>query len=204
MEATIKKHFTPDAVVMELANGNAVLLSKNRNDKPTIQHYTELKSGINKGKLKLIEGYYFETEESRSSWVSKLETKVLQIIADKNKKKQILDEAKKSEHPFKVGSILYASWGYEQTNINFYEVIEVNKQKVVLREIKGERMKYCFRGSYGGLKPLAGEFTGEAFSKIVKARVWDEKVSFHIGMEVRGNLYNYDAGEEGVYFSDGY
>lgn len=29
--------------------------------------------------------------------------------------------------PLKVGDILYSSWGYDQTNIDFYKVIEITK-----------------------------------------------------------------------------
>ena len=38
------------------------------------------------------------------------------------------------------GSILYASWGWEQTNINFYQVIERKGAKtLILREVKANR-----------------------------------------------------------------
>lgn len=35
----------------------------------------------------------------------------------------------------KVGDILYASWGYEQTNVDFYEVVEVSGQSATIRKI---------------------------------------------------------------------
>lgn len=39
-------------------------------------------------------------------------------------------------HTLKVGDILYSSWGYEQTNVNFYQVVELKgKNSVVVREI---------------------------------------------------------------------
>ena len=42
-------------------------------------------------------------------------------------------------HTLKVGDILYSSWGYDQTNINFYQVTRiVGKQSVEVREINSE------------------------------------------------------------------
>lgn len=39
-------------------------------------------------------------------------------------------------HNFKTGDILYSSWGYDQTNINFYQVTKlVGKTMVELREV---------------------------------------------------------------------
>lgn len=35
------------------------------------------------------------------------------------------------KHSFKVGDILYSSWGYEQTNIDFYQVAELNGSSMI-------------------------------------------------------------------------
>ena len=42
-------------------------------------------------------------------------------------------EAVENECGAKVGDVLYSSWGYEQTNYNFYEVIAVTKKTVTLK-----------------------------------------------------------------------
>ena len=43
------------------------------------------------------------------------------------------------QHSLEVGSILYSSWGYDQTNIDFYEVVEVvGKKSVKIRAIASE------------------------------------------------------------------
>ena len=49
--------------------------------------------------------------------------------------------ARKSErsaftHTLKPGDILYASWGYDQTNIDFYQVTATTKKTVTFRELK--------------------------------------------------------------------
>ncbi len=38
-------------------------------------------------------------------------------------------------NPYKLGDILHHSWGYDQTNCDFYQVVEVKKASVVLRPI---------------------------------------------------------------------
>jgi hypothetical protein len=39
---------------------------------------------------------------------------------------------------FKVGDILSSSWGYDQTNITFYQVLKVTPKTVTVREIRKE------------------------------------------------------------------
>lgn len=39
---------------------------------------------------------------------------------------------KTAAHIYKVGDILYSSWGYDQTNINFYEVVKATASTVTL------------------------------------------------------------------------
>lgn len=42
------------------------------------------------------------------------------------------------QNPYKVGDILHHSWGYDQTNCDFYQVVEVKNASVVLRKIAAE------------------------------------------------------------------
>lgn len=42
------------------------------------------------------------------------------------------------QNPYKLGDILHHSWGYDQTNCDFYQVVEVKKASVVLRKIGSE------------------------------------------------------------------
>lgn len=41
------------------------------------------------------------------------------------------------KHDIKVGDIFYNSWGWEQTNIDFYQVISTTAKTITLRQIKG-------------------------------------------------------------------
>lgn len=44
------------------------------------------------------------------------------------------------KNPYNVGDILHHSWGYDQTNCDFYQVVEVKKASVVLRKIGATRV----------------------------------------------------------------
>ncbi len=41
----------------------------------------------------------------------------------------------------KVGDIFVESWGYDQTNINFYEVVDVTRSSVRIVEIQKSRVE---------------------------------------------------------------
>ena len=42
---------------------------------------------------------------------------------------------KEYEHGFKVGDVLYADWGYEQTNLDFFQVVKVSESSVWVKEV---------------------------------------------------------------------
>lgn len=63
----------------------------------------------------------------------------------------------------RVGDIYVVSWGYEQTNVDFYEVVALKgKKTAVVREIAGE---YIGGFSYQGKKRACrGEYIGPAYT----------------------------------------
>lgn len=77
-----------------------------------------------------------------------------------------------------VGSVLTSSWGYDQTNIDFYEVVGVSpsRQSVTIRPIAQRSVPDQWM--QGTCWPLAGEYTGpESTHRVgegesVKVRDW--------------------------------
>ena len=66
-----------------------------------------------------------------------------------------------------VGDILSSSWGYDQTNVNFYEVVRATTKTVWLRE-RGKAIS-----SGNGLSPMAGYATladGFVSDKLIQCR----------------------------------
>ena len=46
------------------------------------------------------------------------------------------------KHNIKPGDIFYNSWGYEQTNIDFYQVVKTTAKTITLRKIKSKSVDY--------------------------------------------------------------
>ena len=66
-----------------------------------------------------------------------------------------------------VGDIFVSSWGYEQTNVTFYQVLSVHgKKTVTVREIRANSE---YTDSMVGFKtPVLNDFTGECFKRQIK------------------------------------
>lgn len=78
------------------------------------------------------------------------------------------EERKSFVHTLKVDDILVSSWGYDQTNVDFYQVIEVKNKRVVIREIGGSMSyKDGYSSMSGFISPTPNEFVGEPIEKLV-------------------------------------
>ncbi|MEX9892495.1 hypothetical protein AB7W78_18940 [Providencia rettgeri] len=66
-----------------------------------------------------------------------------------------------------VNDVFVSSWGYEQTNVNFYQVISLHgKKTVTVREIRAETI---FDSSMSGKKkPILNDFIGEPLRRQIK------------------------------------
>ena len=115
-------------------NGYKVELSTNIKGKPVAKLYKLLTAGKNKDTYKLLKGYYFSNDERREQWVKEQINSIKGRIADTAKANESKKEAIAS-HTFKVGDCLYQSWGYDQTNIDFFEVVAVLPKSVKILPI---------------------------------------------------------------------
>lgn len=88
-------------------------------------------------------------------------------------------------NPFKLGDVLHYSWGWEQTNPEFYQVVEVKNKTVILREI-GQIVQAGMTDSQAMADyrlPEFDKFIGEPIKKLVQPS-YDGKsgsVSFDYG-----------------------
>jgi hypothetical protein len=71
-------------------------------------------------------------------------------------------------HGFTVGTVLSGSWGYDQTNIEFYEVTKViGKATVEIREIAREQIETL--SMQGKCVPVPGQYLGAAQTRRVNS-----------------------------------
>lgn len=117
-------------------------------------------------------------------------------------RKQYLETKKKQQeeknnfvHGLKVGDIMVCSWGYEQTNIDFYQVTEVRGKNVIIREIASKIVEG--QGSpTERVTAVPNHFIGEPMTKrpggttghpsvkvhsFASAHLWDGKPEYQTG-----------------------
>ncbi|ANG86368.1 hypothetical protein [Microbacterium aurantiacum] len=68
--------------------------------------------------------------------------------------------------PLTVGAILVSRWGYDQTNVDYYEVVSATPKTVTLRAIRS-RVTGDAGFTAEHVAPVPGEYTGEAFRRKV-------------------------------------
>jgi len=75
---------------------------------------------------------------------------------------ETVDNSSQNQVP-KPGDIFYTSWGYEQTNIDFYQIISVKNKTATICKIGSDR-KYT-GPMCGECSPVKDKFVGEPFQK---------------------------------------
>jgi len=78
--------------------------------------------------------YRFKNEEQRQAEVTKTFKNVSDRLERKNQAKASKAIAS-ANHGVKVGDVFRSSWGYDQTNIDYYEVIAVTGKTATICEI---------------------------------------------------------------------
>lgn len=80
--------------------------------------------------------YKFKTAERMAEHIDKFFAHYAEMVEYKANEKAKA-EAKKAEAAknLKIGDIYYSSWGYDQTNVDFYKVLEVKKSSAVIVKV---------------------------------------------------------------------
>lgn len=68
-------------------------------------------------------------------------------------------ERKEAQHGLEVGDIVCSVWGYEQTNVTFFEVVRVpSGRSATLRELEAERVEDAPHSMTGTATPKPGQY----------------------------------------------
>jgi hypothetical protein len=131
-----------------------VYLYTNHNGKPTAIAYTGKSS-------KPSFHYNFKDEERRMEYINEKINNRLEIKKTNDEwKERMKKENEALINEVKVGDIFYSSWGYEQTNVDFYQVIAKNKSMLTLKELNSELAEGTGIDQ-GYLKPLKDNFCND-------------------------------------------
>jgi hypothetical protein len=79
--------------------------------------------------------YSYRTEAQRREYVTQW---LASVRALQERKANERSERSEWVNPLKVGDILHTSWGYDQTNVEFYAVTRMSGRRVWVREIAAD------------------------------------------------------------------
>lgn len=98
-----------------------------------------------------------------------------------------------------IGDIYYTEWGYDQTNVDFYQVVQLKgKHTVVLRQLEAKRG--LSGASYNGLtRPIRDAYKANAKPITIRTKYEDHELCMYIKQNrLRfvefGKLYDYSVG----------
>jgi hypothetical protein len=111
--------------------------------------------------------YMFRDEAQRDKEV----TRTITSYQNAQKSKADAAAAKKAfQHSFQVGDFLYSSWGYDQTNVDFYQVIKVPSPKsIVVREVGKKIVRESGTSEY--VVPRPNAFVSDSKAKTARVSV---------------------------------
>lgn len=105
--------------------------------------------------------YSFKTEEQQKGWI---ETQITLLTADEKQALIREEELMKKRALIKEGDIFYSSWGYDQTNVDYYVVLEINNSIFTLQQL-GKENFYTQSSMSGVCAPDINNKIGEPFKK---------------------------------------
>ena len=121
--------------------------------------------------------YRFKSIEQRLAEVDKTIKNVSERLERKNQAKASKAVAT-ANHGVKVGDVFRSSWGYDQTNIDYYEVIAVTGKTATICEIGCLSEETL--SMQGNCVPLMGAFKGKPFKKLIQKRSIESTAYFNL------------------------
>jgi hypothetical protein len=108
---------------------------------------------------------YARTEAEREKLVKRYVDNRRDVLERRRKRQE---EQRQFKHDLQVGDILSSSWGYDQTNVDFYEVIGVTDKSVKIREVAQKVVRSSPPQDY--VVAIPGKFIGAPMTKRVGTR----------------------------------
>lgn len=102
--------------------------------------------------------YRFPTEAARDLYVERIKAEEDVRQSQRNAKQAVNNE-------FQVGDILHYSWGFEQTNCDFFQVVGLTPRGVKIRPIESSRVTNTGNDMSGKFMPVPDHFTGPVLLK---------------------------------------
>tara|TARA_R110001632_G_scaffold77851_1_gene175157 strand:+ start:769 stop:1320 length:552 start_codon:yes stop_codon:yes gene_type:complete len=108
--------------------------------------------------------YAFKSEERREAYIEEFFKDLAERAESKAERKAAAKAIKeKAANEMKVGDIYCSSWGYDQTNVDFYKIVEVKKSSAVIVRVGSKTV--LDNGSYTEVVPAPEHEIGEPMLK---------------------------------------
>ena len=128
--------------------------------------------------------YVFNSEASRQKQIDDTVAARRRLFEHKQKQQE---ERRSFRHGFQLGDILVASWGYDQTNVDFYQVTDAGEKEIVLRAIGSKVVREERGADY--VMPVPDKFIGPELRRrptaygvkvtdVSRASKWDGKPQY--------------------------
>lgn len=180
MNATVKKlmrelpvRYIPNGFEIEHQDENIQIYYGDKNGRPAILAYTT------RARRPCVYEYSRSTETRDAKKEQLIQW---QINKKENVKKRRIERSQK--HNLKIGDILMASWGYEQTNIDYFQVVDRTDRTVTVREIAKKITGYdtdmsgqCIAVKDAFLKPMHdSDDRGAPLRRVVSTWEWGASI----------------------------
>lgn len=135
--------------------------------------------------------YRFSDDKSREDYITSFIEDQRQLEKYKLDRKEA---RKRVVNGYKVGDIVYNSWGYDQTNIDFYQVVKVSPKSVYIRQIGSAfTSKESGNSMAGYVVPVKDKFLAD--SKVYRASIREAGVVSSLGHSATQWLSPYTGGD---------
>lgn len=110
--------------------------------------------------------YGFPSAAKAEAWAANFVQEEIELAARRaaaRAEKQAKRAALKASDHWMVGDVVYTSWGYDQTNVEWYQITGLLPRSVKVREIASNSSDRHGQPGGGYTQPRRGEFVGPEF-----------------------------------------
>lgn len=97
-----------------------------------------------------------------------------------------MNDSEKANTPYQIGDIFYNSWGYEQTNVTFWQIIKLTEKTVWFQPIAKETVE-TYTTMSGTVIPIPDKFIHYPLAKTKQSIVRKRIDSTNYPNELYGN-----------------
>jgi uncharacterized protein (TIGR02996 family) len=131
---------------------------------------------------KPVANYRFRNDDEREKWIERWKRDHIERAA-RRLWQTVADRLARAEfvNPYHVGDLLYHSWGYDETHIDFAQIVKVGPRSVTVRRIAARTVRtvgWC----HTVVAPDRDHFLSEHKPKTLTVQVkgWQGKVSHYL------------------------